>query len=130
MEFLEILLKNHAWGVTLLAMMEQGRRKFRIDWTIPATWIIGMALMLLANAVVVIVKGKSIITAVEGLVIAQEKFDQRLEKIRLEQVKTEVELGRQKQVGDYVEQRMNFLFKRIERNEADIKDRGYRGRNP
>jgi hypothetical protein len=37
----------------LAAMMTQARSKLRVDWTIPATWVIGMALTMVGEAIYV-----------------------------------------------------------------------------
>ena len=49
-----------------IAMMQKARTAFKVDWTIPAPWIISLALGALANLVGVVWSAAAVITKLEA----------------------------------------------------------------
>jgi len=79
------------------AMIQQVKERLRIDWTIPAVWVIGLTIAMLVNLGAVIWKGAAIITTLDAVVADLQRNHTELERIRDRQVVNEIEIGRQKQ---------------------------------
>ena len=77
-----------------LGQVKQVRDNLRVDWTIPATWIIGLAVGMAVNLGVMIWKASSIIAVLDRAVIDLQFNRDEITRIRDRQVENEKEITR------------------------------------
>ena len=104
--------------VLLVGLSENVRNKLRVDWTIPATWIVGLALAMVVNVVVVVYKSAAILTTLENIVISQTKDQQQIKATHDRQMVNETKEAVMFQAIRDMEERVNVHARRIERLEG------------
>ena len=98
----------------LIGQVQQARNNLRVDWTVPATWIVGLAVGMAVNLGVMIWKASSIIAVLDRAVIDLQYNRDEITRIRDRQVENEKEIGRQAQMDKELLDRLDVHSRQIQ----------------
>ena len=105
--------------IMALGMISTVRKTVRINWTIPATWIVSLTLALFVNVGVLIWKTSEIVTTLDRVITAQGQFTTSIEQMRDRQIDTAQALSVHVNMSRAEHERLEDMAKRLASLEAD-----------